>query len=87
MGVVTSITQDDVKDMKREELEDAFLSLLDFINDFESFVADEIGQETFEDICKEWAIKQIVEELEEMGYSEDEIKKIGFMIGQRGAQA
>lgn len=87
MGVVKTITQDDLKKMEREELEEAFLSLLEFVNEFEGFIADEIGQETFEDICNEWAIKQIVEELEEMGYSEDEIKKIGFMIGQRGAQA
>lgn len=87
MGVVKTISQDDLKKMEREELEDAFLSLLEFVNEFEEFIADEIGQETFEDICNEWAIKQIVEELEEMGYSEDDIKKIGFMIGQRGAQA
>ena len=73
--------EEESKNWTKKQLRDELHRVLAFLEEFEQFLIKEIGAETYNDICKEFAMHKSTEWLKKVGMSDEDIKEFTEQIG------
>ena len=73
--------EEESKNWNEERLRDELHRVHALLKEFEQFMIEELGDETYTDICKEFAMHKSTEWMKKVGMSDDDIKEFTEQIG------
>ena len=70
-----------VRTASKEEITAMLLDLNETFVSFDNYLRQELGEEQYLDVAKEWALKKSQEELRHLGMGEEAVKEFAGLMG------
>lgn len=72
-----------VRTASKEEIALMLLELNETFVSFDNYLRQELGEEQYLDVVKEWALKKSQEELWDLGMDEEAVKEFAGLMGHK----